>query len=116
MRSNKEKVALGGIIILVIVGVSFAVWKWRPANTPDHPDGVAWLCQSPGCGQPFKMSVREYDAYKKANYGQPLKCPKCGKTETVRAQVCPKCQKTYPLARGAGCPSCNKQQPPAPEG
>lgn len=108
----KQKLIYAGVIVAV-VGATLLVWSmWSTPNNANFPEGTAWLCTDNKCGNHFKMTVKELAEYTRANYGQPVKCPKCQKV-AVGAIECAHCGKVYHQMRGSNiCPYCNKPQPP----
>ena len=110
MNSSKERLILGGAVILVLVVAGFVFWRWRPANNANHPDGIAFICQNAQCKNEFVMTIRDYDDYKSKHYGESMACPKCGQRGALRATVCPSCKRIFVRDRGnPACPFCQKE-------
>ena len=110
----KQKLIYGAVII-VVVGTVLAIWGTRSSpNNANFPEGTDWLCLNQSCNNHFKLTIQELGEHHKANYGQPVKCPKCGQ-RADRADVCKSCGKVYIQMRGMqACPFCGKPlAPPA---
>lgn len=112
----KQKLIYGSVII-VVVGAVLAIWGTRrPANNANFPEGTDWLCLNRSCNTHFKLTMKELGEHHKANYGQPIKCPKCAQ-RADRAEVCKSCGKVFVQMRGMqGCPYCGKPLVPPPAG
>ncbi|MFI5381337.1 MAG: hypothetical protein ACHRHE_18725 [Tepidisphaerales bacterium] len=115
MSENAKKILV--VVIAVVLLGGYVWWYYRvPSGGGNLPNGVVWLCQNKACGNVFRMTEKELKAHYETHYGQPVACPKCGKTEVSRGIECPHCKKIFLKARdGSKCPSCGKDihQPPA---
>jgi hypothetical protein len=98
------------------LAVGYAYWVLvlrRNPNSDDVPDGTHWICKTNG--HHFDLTLSQLSDHHRAHYGEPVPCPKCNSTDTIRANRCPKCGEYYPQVRGAQppCPKCGtpQQQP-----
>ena len=109
---NKQKLIYAAVIV-VAVGAALAVWAmWPRANNANFPEGTDWQCLNTSCGNHFKLTMAQLGEHHQKNYGQPVKCPKCGQV-AERAEVCPNCKKVFIQVRGMPvCPHCRKPLPP----
>ena len=99
-----------GIVVAAVVLVAVVGWLlYSPANNANFPEGTDWLCMNPSCNNSFNMSVKQLAQYQKDHFGEPIKCPKC-KTQSIRAQKCQHCSKTFPMSSDIQhrCPYCGK--------
>ena len=103
-----------GAVIVVVVGAALTLWMmFGGKNNANFPEGTDWLCMNQACGNHFKLTMEQLGEHHRQNYGQPVKCPKCGTGIAERAQVCPSCQKLFVQVRGSPvCPHCRKPLPP----
>jgi hypothetical protein len=97
------------VLILVIVGclIAAAAVFFRPGGGTSHgennanfPDGTFWICDNPQCGEQFTLTMKQLDEHHAKHYGEPLPCPKCGKTHVSRAMVDAATGKWVRLTRG----------------
>ena len=102
-----------GLVIAAVVLAAVVVWSlYSPANNANFPEGTAWLCTNPKCGNTFTLTMRQLGEHNKKNFGQPVQCAKCT-APAVRAQQCRHCQKWHPRPHeGYKCPHCGKDNPP----
>jgi rRNA maturation endonuclease Nob1 len=105
----KKQHVIYGAVVLVVVGAALTVAAlWRGPNNANFPEGTDWLCTNQGCGNHFKLTMKQLGEHYKAHYGQLPKCPKCGH-DAVRAWQCANCGKVFPQTRGIdACPYCGK--------
>ncbi|MCG3128035.1 MAG: hypothetical protein CHACPFDD_02908 [Phycisphaerae bacterium] len=115
---NRRQALLGALAIAVLgTAVLIALRGQRAvrAESDDFPDGTFWLCAADGCGADFVRSVAELGEFYRQHPGEPLACPKCGKTQTQRALRCPLCKRHYapsgPGERVVMCPRCGQELP-----
>lgn len=105
-----------GLVGVLVVGYAYwaLVLRSNP-NSADVPDGTHWICKTNG--HHFDLTLRQLSDHYKAHFGEPVPCPKCGATDTIRANRCPKCGEYYPMTRGGQppCPKCGTPQPAPPE-
>jgi len=112
------------IIGLAAIGIGAAAWGVFAAirhsspygdNNADNPNGILYLCEN--CKHEFVLTVKQLEAHHKANWGEPVPCPKCGSTDTIQAIRCAHCGRVFPhdrTAEEAICPYCKKNPfPPA---
>jgi hypothetical protein len=106
---NAKTLRIGGITIATLLVVLFIVFH-RPANSPDFPDGLYYLCQNPSCEASktgFAMTVKQYSDFQLQHYGERVKCPICGQQKTVRAYKCKHCGNVWVAKQGENiCPKC----------
>ena len=108
----KQKLIYAGVIIVAVVAVLAIASMFRGSNNTNFPEGTDWLCMNKGCGNHFKMTIAQLGQHHREQYGQPVKCTKCGQV-AERAQVCPECKKVFVQVRGMPfCPHCRKPLPP----
>lgn len=78
-------------------------------NNANFPDGKIYVCDDDACNHVFNMSMTELSEHHKAHYGEPIPCPKCGKTPAHPAVKCPHCDTVSIEQRGGeNCPKCGK--------
>jgi len=110
----KQKLVYGaGILVALILGYSLWANLHHSSNSADFPDGTYWICKN---GHHFNLSLKQLSDHHAQHYGEPIPCPTCGSTETVRAMKCKNCGEYYPLTRGQEpvCPKCGtKASPPS---
>ena len=88
-------------------------------ESQDFPDGIPFLCTRPECQAEFVTTLDEMSDYRMKHPEElTMPCPKCGKSDTVRAVPCQKCKQFFPrsLARRGGdvlCPQCTPTSAPA---
>jgi hypothetical protein len=113
MNFGKREIIIAGGAILVIVAVVIA-WTWKPrSDNPVTQEGTWWICNDDAHHE-FNVSAKALADYREKNWGQPVKCPTCGK-ESKRAEKCQHCGKVYVLQRtGNKCPQCGKTNEPKP--
>ncbi|MGE5610308.1 MAG: hypothetical protein ACM359_13725 [Bacillota bacterium] len=103
---------LGAAAALILV-TGLGVWRWRPENNDNFPDGTFWMCLNPQCKAEFVLTMKQLGEHHEKHYGQPIPCPKCQGTQTIRAGRCTSCKKFYPLTPGLQvCPHCKKPVKP----
>lgn len=108
---NRERIITAAVVVVLLAVVGTFAWKWRPANNANAPEGVSYMCAAQNCRHEWNMTMRELSDHHQENYGQPVPCPDCGATKTLRAEKCVHCGKLYPLTRDARpCPHCKKPQ------
>jgi hypothetical protein len=107
MTSKQQRLVAGAIVVLVVGGAAIAIWKWRPSNNANLPDGTFWVCGNDQCRHEFAMTLAQFSDYKEKHPGAPVVCPKCGK-DAVGANRCSSCNRMFPKGRGKTCPHCNK--------
>ena len=111
----KQKLIYGAVIVVAVAGF-LTVWSMIGGeNNANFPEGTDWLCLNKACGNHFKLTMEQLGEHHKKNYGQPVKCPKCGQGAD-RAEVCRSCGKVFVQMRGmTHCPFCRKPlfSPPA---
>ena len=86
-------------------------------NNADNPHGILYLCKD--CKHEFVLTVKQLEAHHKANWGEPVPCPKCGGTNTTQAIRCVHCGRVFEYDRTAEeiiCPYCKKNPFPPPGG
>ncbi len=121
MNSKQQRFLTAAIIVLVVIIAGVVIWKYRPANNANLPEGTFWVCSNPQCGNEFAWSVKQFSDFKEKNPGSPVLCPKCGK-EAVGADRCPFCKRCFPKGQRGDkvCPHCGKTIPassqPGPAG
>lgn len=115
---NPRQVTLGAFAALVLAAAVYLAIRGQravQAESDDFPDGTFWLCTAAGCGADFVKSVGELGEFYRQHSGEPLPCPKCGKSQTARALRCPLCKRHYapsgPGERVVMCPRCGKELP-----
>ena len=80
----------------------------RPANNPNVPRGVWFICTNDSCRNEFSMTLSQFSDHHEKHYGQPVHCPKCDSV-AVKADKCPNCGKVFFMQRnGDICPACGK--------
>src|SRR5688572_2151573 len=105
-QRQKQFTMAGGTMIVLVTCIVY--WFWSPANNPNMPRGVWWLCTSDSCKHEFAMSMSELSEHHEKHYGQPVPCPKC-KSVAIKADKCPSCGKVFVLRRDSNkCPACGK--------
>lgn len=97
-----------GAVVAVVAGILGWSIFHHPANDPDHPNGIWWVCDK---GHSFQMTTRELSNFYEKHWGQRVPCPICGSRETVRAYKCPKCGTVYPSHGAKKCPHCGAPAP-----
>ncbi len=104
----KNRLLIGASIAAILVAIVYVARAWHPENNANHPEGMQYICQD--CGEAWTTSMKELGEHHKAHFGQPLPCPKCGKTKTVPAEKCSNCGTVFKADRGGGgtCPKCGK--------
>jgi hypothetical protein len=105
--NRRQFMLVGGGVAAAVLGYGYWRMVLRPnPNSADIPDGTFWICNS--CNDHFNLSVKELSDHHRDHYGEPVACPKCKATNTVRANRCRKCREFYPMARGEqpACPKC----------
>jgi DNA-directed RNA polymerase subunit RPC12/RpoP len=108
---SRERLITAGVVLVLLAVVGTFAWNWRPANNANRPDGVYYLCANQKCGHEWNMTMRELSDHHEEHYGQPVPCPKCGETKTVRAEKCIHCGKLFVSTRDPRpCPHCKKPQ------
>src|SRR5438128_402489 len=113
---TKQKLGYGLTAVCLLI-LGYALWAnvlHRNPNSDDFPDGTFWICNANG--HHFNLSLKELSDHHAKHYGEPIPCPKCGSTDTIRAYRCEKCGEYYPMIRGADpvCPKCGtKPAPPS---
>ncbi|MDB5321795.1 MAG: hypothetical protein JWN40_3426 [Phycisphaerales bacterium] len=112
----KRKLAIGAGAVLVLL-LCYSVWanlvRSNP-NSADVPDGTFWICKN---GHHFNLSLKQLSDHHHNHYGEPIPCPTCGDTKTIKAVRCAKCGEYYPMVRGdqGPCPKCGTvPKPPTP--
>jgi hypothetical protein len=110
---------------IVVIAIALMLW-FRPFsgeagghgdNNANLPDGAWYICGDAACRHEWNMSIKELNAHYEATYGQARTqppCPKCGKTDSVRADQCKSCGKVSLANQGLNCPIC--KQPMAGSG
>jgi len=110
---NAKTLRIGGITLATLLVVLFVVFH-RPANTPDFPDGLYFLCLNQSCPASktgFPMTVKEYSDFQVHHYGERVKCPICGQQNTVRAYKCANCGRVWQAKPGENtCPYCHTKR------
>jgi hypothetical protein len=108
MSENAKKILV--VLIAAVLLGGYVWWYYRPASgSGGFPNGIVWICQNKECGNTFRMTEKEMAAHYQKHYGQPVPCPKCGKTDVARGMECPHCKKTFLKPRGeSNCPACGK--------
>ena len=108
---KRERIITIATVVLLVAVVGTFAWKWRPANNPNRPEGVYFLCSNQKCRHEWNLTMRELSDHHEKNYGQPVPCPKCGDKKTVRGQKCIHCQKLIVMTPDPRpCPFCKKPQ------
>jgi len=75
----------------------------------DFPEGLFFLCGNPDCKAEFTLTLKQFGQHHEEHWGEPVPCPKCRATKTVRAEKCPHCGRSFPLVREQiVCPHCGK--------
>jgi len=110
MKIQNEKIVMALVVVAVVAVAGAAAWMWRPANNDNFPDGTFWICKNPQCKGEFGLTMKQLSDHHVQHYGQPIPCPKCGKSDTIAAERCPNCKKYYPMQRDVhACPFCKTQ-------
>jgi hypothetical protein len=96
-------------LVLVIAAIGVLIWVTvRPSqNTPDVPNGLAFICNQ--CKNHFTKTMKELSDWQMEHRGEKVPCPKCKSQDVISAWRCPKCGEFYPKTAGAGqakCPKC----------
>ncbi|KPK41211.1 MAG: hypothetical protein AMK72_15480 [Planctomycetes bacterium SM23_25] len=123
-RLDSKRALLIGLAAIAIGaaawGVLAAIRHSNPYgdNNADNPHGILYLCED--CRHEFVLTVKQLAAHHKANWGEPVPCPKCRSTKTIQPIRCAHCGRTFRLDRTAQehiCPHCGKSPfPPAGAG
>jgi predicted RNA-binding Zn-ribbon protein involved in translation (DUF1610 family) len=112
----KRKLGIGAGILVALV-CAYSVWAFLLRSNPnsaDVPDGTFWICTTKG--HHFNLSLKQLSDHHAKHYGEPVPCPTCGDTKTIRAYHCDKCGEYYPMTSSTQppCPKCGtKPKPPA---
>ena len=107
MTQRQKQISMGaGAAIVIVTGIVY--WFWRPANNPNVPRGVWFICTNDSCRNEFSMTLSQFSDHHEKHYGQPVHCPKCDSV-AVKADKCPNCGKVFFMQRnGDICPACGK--------
>jgi hypothetical protein len=111
--TSRQKQISAAVIIAAAAIAAYAGWNWRAKNDPNFPDGAFYICANPACKHEFGMTMKQVGEHHEKHWGDPIPCPKCKESRTIRAERCPHCGKIYPKPRDVmPCPSCGKMKPP----
>ncbi len=112
---RQQLIAIGSIVAILVALMlwlkPFSQSEGYGDNNANLPDGVWYICGDAACSHEWHLTVEQLEAHVGATYGQPRTqppCPKCEKTDSIRAEQCKSCQKIVRANVGVTCPHCNK--------
>jgi len=103
------------VVTVSALVLTLVIWWFRGGdsygdNNANFPDGVIWLCGDDACNHVFAMTMAELGEHHETHYGEPVACPKCGKTPVIRGVKCLHCKTISIEQRGIDhCPSCGQR-------
>ena len=84
MDERQKKIAIfAGVLIVLAFVIYLMVGRGATGTEADHPEGFKFVC---GNGHEFTLSMSDLVEHKK-HPADPIKCPKCGDTNTKQAGV-----------------------------